>query len=125
MTLSQGACNPFTACLTGSQNQALLVQGIANLRDGNGNLLYSRNSPATVQLRCDKTLCGGGWANGFPIVYQDSSGGPFLTAPACPKKGTIGPSQTFCQDFTQNHRDNAGDLVAFLLFLDDTKVSFR
>ena len=125
VTLSQGACNPFTACLTGSQNQALLVQGLANLHDGNGNLLYSRTAPATLQLLCDRSLCGGGGVNGFPIVYQDSSGGPFQTAPACPKKGTIGPNQTFCQDFRQNHRTKSCDLVAYLLFLDDTKASFR
>jgi hypothetical protein len=124
VTLSQGACDPFTPCLTGSQNQALLVQGIANLRDDSGRLLYTRNAPATVVLRCDKTLCGGGSANGFPILYQPSSGGPFLTAPACPKKGTIGANQTFCQDFTQDHRDNAGDLVAYLLFLDDVRNTF-
>jgi hypothetical protein len=124
VTLAQGACNPFTPCLTGAQNQALLVQGIANLRDNSGRLLYSRTSPAAVQLRCDKTLCGGTGANGFPILYQPSGGGPFLTAPACPKKGTIGPNQTFCQDFTQNHRDNAGDLVAYLLFLDDVRSTF-
>ena len=68
--------------------------------------------------------CGGGGSNGFPILYQASGGGPFLTAPACPKKGTIGPSQTFCQDFTQDHRDNAGDLVAYLLFLDDVRNTF-
>jgi hypothetical protein len=124
VTLSQGACNPFTPCLTGSQNQALLVQGIANLRDASGHLLYTRSAPATVVLRCDKTLCAGGSANGFPILYQASGGGPFLTAPACPKKGTIGANQTFCQDFTQDHRDNAGDLVAYLLFLDDVRGTF-
>jgi hypothetical protein len=124
VTLSQGACDPFTPCLTGPQNQALLVQGIANLRDDNGLPLYSRTSPATVQLRCDKTLCAGAGSNGFPILYQASGGGPFLTAPACPKKGTIGANQTFCQDFTQDHRDNAGDLVAYLLFLDDVRNTF-
>jgi hypothetical protein len=125
VTLSQGACNPFTPCLTGVQNQALLVQGVANLHDANGNLLYTRNAPATMQLRCDKTLCGGASANGFTILYQASGGGPFLAAPACPKKGTIGANQTFCQDFTQNHRDNAGDLVAYLLFLDDVRGTFN
>jgi hypothetical protein len=124
VSLSEGACNPFTPCLTGQQNQALLVQGIANLHDDSGHLLYSRTNPAISQLRCDKTLCGGSGTNTFSILFQPSSGGPFQTAPPCPKKGTIGANQTFCQDFTQNHRDNAGDLVAYLLFLDDVRHTF-
>lgn len=126
VTLSQGVCNPFTPCLTGPLNQALLVDGRANLTDpATGNLLYTRNAPATVQLRCDKTLCGGSGTNNFPILFQPSGGGPFVDAPACPSKGHIGANQTFCQDFRQDHRDNAGDLVAYVLFLDDLKNTFH
>ena len=124
ITLSQGACNPFLTCLTGSQNQALLVDAKANLTDpATGKPLYTRNSPATVQLRCDKTLCGGGGTNSFPIAFEPTGSGTFQIAPACPSKGRIGANQTFCQDFTQNHRDNAGDLVAYVLFLDDLKTT--
>jgi hypothetical protein len=120
IVLSEAACNPFTPCLTGTQNQALLVDTTAALSG-----LYTRNKPATLQLRCDKTLCGGGSANGFPILFKPTGGATFLTAPACPSKGRIGPDQTFCQDFVQDHRDNAGDLVAYVLFLDDLKSTFR
>jgi hypothetical protein len=120
IVLSEAACNPFTPCLTGSQNQALLVDTTAALSG-----LYTRNKPATLQLRCDKTLCGGASANGFPILFKPTGGTDFLTAPACPSKGRIGPDQTFCQDFVQDHRDNAGDLVAYVLFLDDLKSTFR
>jgi hypothetical protein len=124
VTISEGACNPFTSCLTGAQGQALLVQGIANLNDATGGALYTRKAPATLQLECDKTLCGGTGAKSFNILYQPTGGGPFQTAPACPSKGTIGPNQTFCQDYVNDHRDNAGDEIAYLLFLQDLRGSF-
>jgi hypothetical protein len=124
VTLSQGACIPYTTCLTGPQNQALLVEGLADLTG-----LYTRAKPAAIELRCDKTLCGGAGATSFAILYQPSATASnptpsFAVAPPCPSKGRIGPDQTFCQDLAQDHRDNAGDLVAYLLFLDDAKASF-
>jgi hypothetical protein len=78
-------------------------------------------------LRCDKTLCGGAGTNNFPLLFQETGWAPtrFEEAPPCPKKGQIGQNQTFCQDYRQDNRDNAGDLIAFLLFLDDAKATFK
>ena len=126
VTVAQGECDPFTPCRTGSQNEALLFDGLADLTDGNRNL-YTRGDPAAIVLRCDKTLCGGTGVNNFPLLFQETGWAPtrFEEAPACPSKGRIGANQTFCQDFRQNKRDNAGDLIAHLLFLNDAKATFR
>ncbi|HEX5016935.1 MAG TPA: hypothetical protein VFX15_05060 [Actinomycetes bacterium] len=126
VTVAQGECDPFTPCRRGPVNEALLFDGRADLTDGN-RALYTRKNPAIIQLRCDKTLCGGAGTNGFPLLFQETGWAPtqFEEAPPCPRKGQIGPNQSFCQDYRQNNRDNAGDLVAYLLFLDDAKATFR
>jgi hypothetical protein len=124
VTAVQGACDPFTNCLAGPTNQALLLNAIADLHNNLGAPLYTRSAPAIIQLRCDKTLCGGKATNKYPLIFQPTTGG-FATAPSCPKKGQIGPNQTYCQDLVQTRRDNAGDLITYLLFLEDAKASFK
>ena len=126
VTVAQGECDPFTPCRRGTQNEALLFDGLADLTDG-ARALYTRKDPAMIVLRCDKTLCGGSGTNAFPLLFQETGWAPtrFEEAPPCPKKGQIGQGQTFCQDFRQNNRDNAGDLIAYLLFLDDAKATFK
>ncbi len=126
VTLSQSVCDPFTPCLVGQQNTALLVNGVADLRNPTTGLpLYTRTNPAAVELRCDKTLCGGAGVNSFPILFQPTGSATFAEAPPCPSKGRIGPNQDFCQDFRQNNRDNAGDLIAYVLFTEDLKTTLR
>ena len=65
--LSQGKCGDITDCL-GSPDAALLVNGKANLQNTDGSKLYTRSKPATLVLKCDKTLCGGGNNNTFPVT---------------------------------------------------------
>lgn len=121
--LGEGACVPSPTdsltCLTGSTNQTLLINAVANLSG-----LTSRTNPATLILTCDKTLCGGSGATTFNLLFQPTGSTSYLLAPACPSKGHIGQDQQFCQDFTQDHRTGAGNLVAYLLFLDDSKITF-
>jgi hypothetical protein len=126
VTVAQGECDPFTPCRTGAQNEALLFNGLADLTDG-ATPLYSRQDPAVIVLRCDKTLCGGAGVGSFPLLFQQTgwAADQFAEAPPCPAKGRIGAGQTFCQDYRQNNRDNAGDLIAYLLFLDDAKATFK
>ena len=126
VTLSQSVCDPFTPCLVGQQNTALLVNGVADLRNPTTGLpLYTRTNPAAVELRCDKTLCGGTGVNNFPLLFQPTGSTGFFDVPPCPSKGRIGSDQSYCQDFRQNHRDNAGDLVAYVLFTEDLKTTLR
>ncbi len=74
VTLSVGSCDGLGPCRAG----ALVVTAIANLKDSNGNPLYSNNSPATLVVACDKVLCKE-TANGvpsIPLIYTLENTGP-------------------------------------------------
>jgi len=123
--LAQGKCAGVTNCL-GSPDAALLVNGKANLQGEDGSKLYTNNRPATLVLKCDKTLCGGGGVTSFkPWIDLDGDNAPFADAPPCPAKGKVGANQTFCFDTRQSTRDNAGDLIAYVLFVEDIRGSLR
>jgi hypothetical protein len=117
VTLAQGSCNPYTSCL--APGAPMLVDARADLGG-----LYGKTNPATLVLECDKSLCGQGGVNSYPIWFQSSDGNTILPQiPACPSKGTLGDTIA-CQDFVQNHRDNAGNLIAYVLFDEDAKATF-
>jgi hypothetical protein len=109
--LSLGVCD----ALCSSQ----LVQVLIGLSGGiNAN-------PATLIVKCDKTLCGGGAIRDVPLyVTLGADESPGAAAPACPSKGTVGSDQKFCVDYVQSTRDNAGDTILYLLFMQDAKVRF-
>jgi hypothetical protein len=118
VSLSQGSCSGYTSCL--ASNAPMLVDARADL-----GTLYSKNNPATLVLECDKSLCGQGGTNSYPIWFQSSDGTTTVPQiPACPSKGTLGTKQIACQDYVQNHRDNAGNLIAYVLFDQDAKATF-
>jgi uncharacterized surface protein with fasciclin (FAS1) repeats len=123
--LAQGKCAGVTNCL-GSPDAALLVNGKANLQKEDGSKLYTKSNPATLVLKCDKTLCGGGGVTSFkPWIDLDGDNATFADAPPCPAKGKVGANQTFCFDTRQSTRDNAGDLIAYVLFVEDIRGSLR
>jgi hypothetical protein len=109
-----------TSCLTGSQNQALVVDAVADVEG-----LYTRSHPATVKLQCDKSLCTKGSAKDYPILFQPPGSDSFVTVPVCAKRGTIGADQEFCQDVRASSCRGRGDLVTYLLFLSDLKTTYR
>lgn len=114
--LSLGACDAVVAC-TGSVVQALVALSADT---------YTRESPATLIMKCDKTLCGGGGIPSFSLLVDLTYDGVPTSdpAPACPEKGVVGADQTFCVDYVQSTRDNAADLHLFLLFVQDARVRF-
>ena len=126
--LSQGKCRDITDCL-GSIDEALLVNGKANLEVRTKTArhkLYTRAKPATLVLKCDKTLCGGGNNNTFPVTVDlDGDGVGFADAPPCPAKGRVGANQTFCFDTRLSTRDNAGDLIVYIQFVEDIRGAYR
>ena len=84
-----------------------------------------RSNPATLIMKCDKTLCGGGAIKSKRLTVTLTPGGPDVDAPACPAKGTVAPApEKFCVDYVQSTRDNAGDTILYLLFVEDAKVRF-
>jgi hypothetical protein len=109
--------------------QALVVTVIANLKDFDGDPLYSRKDPATVVVICDKVLCGKtGYSRHkhvpkIPLIYTLKNTGPLTNvAPPCPKKGVIGKGQEVCTDFAQS-RVRDGDLYTYGLFKVDPRFS--
>ena len=77
---------------------------------------YTIGSPATVILKCDKTLCGTGPIQDLTVLFSLSGNTP-LTAPPdpCPAKGTMAAAGTPCVDYVQSKRDGSGDTHLFLL----------
>lgn len=110
--MSMGLCTGFATC-TGS-----VVQALVGLDNGS----YSRTNPATLIVKCDKTLCGGGAINRQQLLVQLTPADPLTTAPPCPAKNTIGADQDFCVDYVQSTRDNAGDTWLYLLLDKDARA---
>lgn len=119
--LSLGACPPDQSCASGG----LVSQLIANLTDGHGNSLYTRTSPASMTIFCDKSICGQRGVTKFTALWSQSATGDLQPAPACPAKGVIGADQTSCTDYVSSTRDNAGDLHLVVLFLTDVRGSIK
>lgn len=125
VTLSVGSCDGLGPCMTEGSTEALVVTAIANLKDSLGQPLYSKASPATVVLACDKALCRE-VANGvpkIPILYTfDNTGSLTKTAAPCPKKGVVGANQEACVDYVQSSRSD-GDLYLYFLFTHDIRIT--
>jgi hypothetical protein len=130
VTVSVGSCDgldedpvipipPEIECRAG----ALVVTAIANLKDEDGEPLYTKNSPATLVWACDKDLCRE-TANGvpkLPLFFTLDNTGPLeQVAGACPAKGMIGATQDACVDYASSSR-NRGDLYLHLLFVADAR----
>ena len=123
-TLSAGSCVGIVDC------QGLLVEALANLKttadDGTVVSLYTRDHPATMVIRCDKSLCGSGGVPSYRLTADVGNG--FTDAPPCPSKGVISSDSTlpdFCYDTVASTRDNSGDLIAYVLFAGDVRASFK
>ena len=108
--------------------QALVVTAVVDIKDLStpdpNDTLYSKTSPATLILACDKAFCRD-TANGVPhlrVVYTlDNDGALNIFANPCPSKGTLG-SEPVCVDNTQSKRQS-GDLYSYVLFDYDLRLS--
>ena len=117
VALSLGTCTGVHGCIAGGQ----VVQFIADL----GNF-YSANSPATLIIRCNKTLCKGKSITNYPVNYSTAvSGALSTTLQPCVAKGVAKDAfgNLYCTDYVQSHRDNAGDLLLYVLVTKDFRAS--
>jgi hypothetical protein len=115
--LSLGACTPDLGCTAGSQ----VVQFIADLGSA-----YSPANPATLVFRCSKQLCPGRGVSSYRLKVSFSATGPLnLVSAPCASKGVAldAAGNTFCTDYVQSHRDNAGAVLLVLLFVHDVRGS--
>jgi hypothetical protein len=117
VVLSLGACDAtYAAC---GSSKGAVVQALANLSDPG----YSPASPATLIVKCDKSLCGGGAIQNVHLEFSLGGNTPLGPAGACPAKNTVGQGQSACVDYVQSKRDGSGDTHLYLLFDQDMRTS--
>ena len=113
--LSLGACDgtAYTTCGTrGSVVQTLFADG--------GR--YSNTAPATLLMKCDKSLCGTGAIQRVPAYFSLGGNDALQLVPPCPGKNTVGAGQQMCVDYVQSQRDGSGDTYLYILFTHDARV---
>jgi len=116
--LSLGVCDAaYAGC---GSVKGSLIQTLANLSD----LGYSETAPATVIVKCDKSLCGGGAIANVHLNFTFAGNGAVDTqALPCPAKGTVGTDQQACVDYVQSKRDGSGDTHLYFLTPRDVRIS--
>ena len=113
--LTLGKCTSNLGCTSGGQ----VVQFVADL-----GTLYPATSPAELIFRCSKQLCRNtnNGIKSFTLKVSQSATGPLdQVSQPCLTKGVVNDGVTFCTDYNQSHRDNAGDLILVLLFTKDMR----
>ena len=114
--LALGLCDStYAGC---GSTKGAVVQALADLSG-----LYSNSSPATVLVKCDKSLCPGGAIRNYHLSFSLNGNDALGTAPACPAKATIGAGQGACVDYVQSTRDGSGDTLLYLLIAQDVRIS--
>lgn len=76
---------------------------------------YSTTAPATVIIKCDKTLCGTGPIRARTVLWALGGNDALEPADACPAKGTMAQAGRPCVDFVSSTRDGSGDTHYYLL----------
>lgn len=114
--LSLGLCDAvYAGC---GSTKGSVVQTLAGLGG-----LYTKADPATLLIKCDKTLCGGGRIADQHLSFSLNGNDALGTAEPCPSKATVGPTQPACVDYVQSKRDGSGDSLLYLLFTQDMRGS--
>ncbi len=111
---STGVCDANVGCQPGRD----VIQVLADLGTAYGNA-----TPATLVVKCDKSLCGGGGIPSYELKVNLDATGPLADAPACGSKGVIPAGMTSCVDYTQSKRDGSGDLYLYWLVSRDARSS--
>ena len=120
---STGLCTGDIGCLDPS---GTVLQVLADLSAGDGETatpLYSREAPATLIVRCDKTRCGGGAIQSNALQVNLEPTGDLTTSPACSAKGFMSGPDGHCVDYVQSKRDGSGDTYLYLLITRDARLS--
>jgi hypothetical protein len=116
VVMSLGACDAtYAAC---GSNKGAVVQALADLGPG-----YTLTSPATLIVKCDKALCGGGAIQNVHLEFSLLGNDSLHQAESCPAKNTLGAGQDACVDYVQSKRDGSGDTYLYLLFDQDMRTS--
>ncbi len=111
---STGVCDSRVGCESGRD----VIQVLADL-----GAAYGNDNPATVIVKCDKSLCGGGGVPSYKLKVNLDATGPLADAPACASKGIIPSGMTSCVDYVQSKRDGSGDTYIYWLVSRDARSS--
>jgi len=121
VVMSVGSCKDLRPtsepprCRTVGNTTALIVTV-------NADIQHSPGEYSTVILSCDKVLCGGTGVPKLSVIYTfDNNGDLTQTAPACPRKNSIGNFEV-CVDYVQSMRSD-GDLYLVVLLDHDWRGS--
>ena len=85
---------------------------------------YTKEQPATLVVKCDKSLCGGGSIQKNVLYASLEPAGALTAVPACAVKGIIGTDQESCVDYVQSKRDGSGDTYLYWLVTRDARMSW-
>ena len=116
--LSVGACDtdvssPYAPCFTGPKG--IIGGAVLQALFAQPSTRYAVDSPATVVVKCDKSLCGSGSIQGLKVIYSLGGNSPLTAADPCPSKNTMATAGVPCVDYVQSKRDGAGDTHLYLL----------
>ena len=110
---STGVCSASVGCQPG--RDVLQVLAVFEL---------PKQNPATLIVKCDKSLCGLGSIAGTVLKVSLAPDGPLGAAPPCSAKGVIDPGLETCVDYVQSRRDGSGDTHLYWLVPRDARMSF-
>ena len=110
---STGVCGASVGCAPGRD----LLQVLAVFE-------LTKQNPATLIVKCDKTLCGVGPITGSVLQVSLAPDGALQPARACSRKGEIDQRLETCVDYVQSKRDGSGDTHLYWLVPRDARMSF-
>ncbi len=120
VVLSTGRCGSeqdlYAPCLGGKGVVLQVLAGMAGLG-------YGPAAPATLVVRCDKSLCGTGAIRNSSLNFSLDGNGNLGDVVPCPAKATLPGPGTPCLDYVQSKRDGSGDTHLYFLFDKDARVS--
>lgn len=125
VSLSTGLCgaadDAYAPCVKGSGVVLQVLAGMAGLG-------YGPTTPATLLVKCDKSLCGSGGIQRNSLNFSFGGNDSLTEVEPCPAKGTLPPVPPGelskpCVDYVQSKRDGSGDTYLYFLFDRDARVS--
>lgn len=121
LLLSQGC----VTCVAG--DAASFLQALIALAPTPGSTtaeqeLYAEQNPIVFVAKCDKTLCSGKGIKSYSVNIALDAGSSPTKSPECSAKGVVDSGQLFCTDYRQSTRDNAGDVLLYVLLVRDFKI---
>jgi hypothetical protein len=127
--ISQGACSGFPGteglpnCITADSLHSI----IGDLKDSEGNPLYTETNPLVVTILCYKDDCKnkGNPRSGvpfFPVYFQADGAEEFVALNECATKGVINPGEDACVDIKSSNRSPQGDLMLVVLIKSDPRL---